>query len=152
MGEMTLWGSAKKGVSPVIATIIISAVVLTVGGAVWSFSQGASTVVADDYVEGVMVLLNEAAERFMVEHVSNDEERTTLRVWIRNYGEVNVTVDVYAYVGGVSFSTDPGNPTFIASQSLGCAELAFSAVSGDEVAIKVHSRRQNNAYYTHLVP
>ncbi len=152
MGEMTLWGSAEKGVSPVIATIIISAVVLTVGGAVWSFSQGASVVVADDYVEGVMGLLNEAAERFIVEHVSNDDERTTLRVWIRNYGEVNVTVDVYAYVGGVSFSTDPGNPISIASHALGCAELAFSAVSGDEVAIKVHSRRQNNAYYTHLVP
>lgn len=143
----------SRGVSPVIATVILSAVVITIGGALWSYTQSAATVIANDYVDGIMELMNAALERFTVEYVSNNSVGTVLHIWIYNYGEINVTADVYAFIGNQTYSTDTDNPISIPSSSLVCANVTVAALSGGEdVAIKVHSRRQNNAYDTYVVP
>jgi len=142
----------RRGVSPVISSIILTAMVIAIGGSIWAFTQGAATVVAGDYVDGVMELLETAAERFTVELVSNNSDCSVLRVWIFNYGDVNVSVDVYANIGESFYSTDLENPVVVDSGALVCANVTVVAVSGDEVGIKVHSRRQNNAYYVYTVP
>lgn len=143
----------RKGVSPVIATVILSAVVITIGGALWSYTQSATTVIASDYIDGVMELMKTALERFTVEYVCNNSDGTVLHVWIYNYGDFNVTADVYAFIGNQTYSTDFDQPFSIPSGALGCANVSMSTLSsGDEVAIKVHSRRQNNAYHTYVVP
>jgi flagellin-like protein len=142
----------RRGMSPVISSIILTAMVMAIGGAIWSYAQGASSIVADDYVDGVMELLETTAERFTVELVSNNSGCTVLRVWIFNYGDVNVSVDVYANIGESSYSTDLEDPVVVESGALVCANVTVAAVSGDEVGIKVHSRRQNNAYYVYTVP
>ena len=141
-----------RGVSPVIATVILSAVVVTIGGVLWSFSQSATTIIANDYAEGVMDLIEMASERFTVEYVSNSIDGSTLHVWIYNYGPVNVTMDVYTYVGNSTYSTDLNAPVAVGSGDTVCANVTVSVSSGDEVAIKAHSRRQNNAYSTYIVP
>ena len=138
----------KRGITPVVATIILSAVVIAVGGAVWSYSQGAATVIANDYMNGTMSLLNEVIERFTVEHVRY-YENNTLRVWIFNYGDVDIVVDVYATI---TEGTNSSMGEEVASEKLVPVDIPLNATSGDEVAIKVHSRRQNNAYYTYYVP
>jgi len=145
------WMGGRRGVSPVIGTIILSAVVLTIGGAIWSYSQGAATVIANDYINGTMSLMKEVTERFTVEHVSNSSDGKTLKVWIYNYGDVDVTVDVYADVEGGAFSWTLENE--VPSGALVEVDVPFQAnplQPGDMVAIKVHSRRQNNAYFTYL--
>ncbi|RLI08562.1 hypothetical protein DRO42_06120 [Candidatus Bathyarchaeota archaeon] len=139
---------SKRGITPVVATIILSAVVIAVGGAVWSYSQGAATVIANDYVNSTMTLLNEIIERFTVEHVSY--EAGILHVWIYNYGDVDVVLDVYANATGGVFSSSLGNT--VSSKTIRCVNVNITLDSGDEVAIKVHSRRQNNVYYTYYVP
>lgn len=142
----------KRGITPVVATIILSAVVIAVGGAVWSYSQGAATVIANDYINGTMTLLNEVIERFTVEHVSNSSDGETLKVWIYNYGEVDIVVDIYANVTGGAFNSTMEKE--VPSKALVEVEVSFEAdplQRGEEVAIKVHSRRQNNAYYTYYV-
>lgn len=139
---------SKRGITPVVATIILSAVVIAVGGAVWSYSQGAATVIANDYVNSTMTLLNEIIERFTVEHVSY--EAGILHVWIYNYGDVDVVLDVYANATGGVFSSSLGNT--VSSKTIRCVNVSITLDSGDEVAIKVHSRRQNNVYYTYYVP
>jgi flagellin-like protein len=150
----------RRGVSPVIATIILSAVVLAVGGAVWNYAQGASTVIANDYVNGTLELLNEVIERFEVEHMSNNSDGSTLQIWVYNYGDVDVVVDLYAnathYVNAThSTNTVSNNLTnAITSGGLSLIEIDFSSDNldvGDEVAVKVHSRRQNNAYGKYYV-
>lgn len=141
----------SRGVSPVIATIILSAVVITIGGAVWNYSQGAATVIANDYVNGTLSLLDEVIERFTIEHVSNNSDRDILYVWIYNYGDVDVVIDLYA---NSTSSFNSTLDTFIASGELVQIEVSFEKnllTSGDEVAIKAHSRRQNNVYYTYYV-
>jgi len=140
--------SDKRGVTPVISTIILSAVVIAVGGAVWSYSQGAATIIANDYVNGTMTLLNEVIERFTVEHVNNNSDGSILYVWIYNYGDVDIVVDVYANATGEAFNYTLENE--VASNALVEVEVSFQATplqQGQEVAIKAHSRRQNNAYY-----
>jgi len=136
-----------RGVSPVIATIILSAAVITIGAAVWNYAQGATTVIANDYINGTLDLLKEVTERFAIEHVSNSSDGRTLKIWIYNYGDVDLVVDLYADVNGTMNST---LGTSIDSGSLVKIDVSFEGdplVRGDEVLIKVHSRRQNNAYY-----
>jgi len=104
---------------------------------------------ADDYVEGVLSLMNEGAERFTIEHMSYCNESDTLYVWIYNYGDVDIVVDVYANVTGGAFECEMENE--VASETLFEVHISLNAASGSEVAVKAVSRRGNNAYYTYIV-
>ena len=64
--------SRSRAISPVISAIIISAVVLACGGAVWAFSQGAMTITAEDYAEDVIEMTEVISERFIIEMVWYD--------------------------------------------------------------------------------
>ena len=147
----------RRAVSPVIATIILSAVVIAIGGAIWSYASGASTVIANDYINGTLDLMNEIVERFVVEHATNTSDGSNMSIWVYNYGDVDVIVDVYANATHVSSSTYSfcSNLTnTVTSGSLVEIEIHFSVGAlepGDAVAVKVHSRRQNNAYYQYYV-
>jgi len=147
------WTRSRRGVTPVVATIILSAVVIAIGGAVWSYSQGAATVISNDYFNGTMTLLNEVIERFTVEHVSYIAGNDVLHVWVYNYGDIDIVVDVYA-----SATIDPTGyickktlGTEVASGMLVEIEVSIIIGSGNQVAVKVHSERQNNVYYTYYV-
>jgi flagellin-like protein len=141
--------SMRKGVSPVVSTILLSAIVIAIGGAIWNYSQGAATVIANDYVNGTMALLKEVIERFTVEHASNCSDGSVLYVWVYNFGEVDITVDVYA---NSTVSYNSTFDTFVGTGEIVKIEVAFTddpLQMGEEVSIKVHSRRQNNAYFTY---
>ena len=142
----------KRGVSPVISAIIMSAVVLTVGGSIWYFAQSAATVIAEDYIDDILTLRDEATERYTVEHVANNSDCTELYLWIYNYGDVNITVDAYAFIGNTTYSTNLTSPSTIGKNEIIRVSITITAQSGDEIAIKVHSRSQNNAYSTYIVP
>jgi flagellin-like protein len=145
----------KRGLSPVIATVILSAVVLAIGGGLWSYSAGAATIIANGYIEDTIELVNEVTERFVVEHISYDSSQNELKVWVYNYGGQQIIVDTYAYVS----STDNGDfmdSTFGTTIESGdtseiVISLSYSVVSGDEVSISVHSRRQNDAYEKYYI-
>ena len=143
---------SRRGVSEVISTVILTAVVMTIGTSIWFYAQSATSVMTNTYVNETFSTMKEVLERFTVEHVSNNTARTALYVWVYNYGEVDVEVDVYATIDGETYSSDVNNPLSIGSGGFAKATLTISASSGDEVAIKVHSRRQNNAYYTFYMP
>ena len=144
--------SERRALSPVIATIIISAAVMAIGGGIWAYAQGASIVIANDYVNGTLSLVDEITERFFVEWVTNSTNGDTLTVWVYNYGAVDVTVDVYIDVDdGNSGST---METKIVAGSYASIDVSFVGdplVTGDEVSIKVYSWRQNSAYQTYYV-
>lgn len=142
----------RRALSPVIATVILAGVVLTIGGAIWSYSLGAATVTADAYVSDTMALLYEMQERFDVEHITYDSTADVLKVWVYNYGEVNVTVDVYVTLN--STVVESTENILIEAYNTTLVEVDFSASplqSQDQVAVKVYSRRQNIAYQTYYV-
>jgi len=136
----------RRAYSPVIAALILSASVLVVGGLVWSFSQGATIIIAEDYVSGVNDLVDEISERFIIEQVAHTG--TQVRVWLYNYGEIEVVVDVYADVdGGASGSI---LEVEVAPQGFVEVDIELAVASGEEVAVKAVSRRGNNAHFRYI--
>ena len=141
----------RKALSSVISTLILSATVIAIGGGIWSFSIGASTVIADNYVNDTLELVNEVTERFIVEHVTIDAGLDTLSIWVYNYGDHRVTVDVYVRDGDTVIGTTLGERVDRGFSSKIIIEIAQRSPD-DQVTIKIHSRRQNNAYETYFVP
>lgn len=146
--------------SPVIATVILAGVVLAIGGGIWAYSLGATTAIADGYVNDTLSLVNEIVERFDVENIYYNLTDEILQIWIYNYGEVDITVDVYFTVKStIENSTLEEYPdgVKILSEQVTMVTYDYSfltdpLVSGDAVAVKVYSRRQNVAYKSYVVP
>ena len=141
-----------RALSPVISTIILSAIVLTIGGGLWAYADGASTIIAEDYVNDTLELVDEITERFVVEWVSNSSNCDTLNVWVYNYGDVDLVVDVYVDVDDGNNGTTLGTDIIAGDYAKIVISFAGDPLqTGDEVSIKVYSRRQNSAYYLYYV-
>jgi hypothetical protein len=145
----------RRGLSPVIAAVLLSGTVLLIGGALWAYASDTATFVATGYIEDTIELTNEVTERFVVEHISYDSSLNELKVWVYNYGGQQIVVDTYAYVSSTS-NGDFMDSTFDTSidsgdNSMIIIPLSFSVESGDAVSITIHSRRQNSAYETYYI-
>ncbi|MBA7689728.1 hypothetical protein ES703_98238 [subsurface metagenome] len=133
----------RRAISPVISAIILSAVVMAVGGAIWAFSQGAMTITAEDYAEARINMTDTICERFMIEYVNNSEAE--LSVCIFNYGDVDIEVKII-------------NPEIdndwekVASGELKKIDIEIVLSPNTEVGINVKSRRDNDVYYRYVVP
>ena len=142
----------RSGMSPVISSLILSAAVLSIGATLWSFSLSATTITAEVYVNDTLDMLNEMKERFDVENVSYDSTVDELRIWVYNYGEVDIDVAIYGSIDS-DFSL-LSESTFIEAGNTVRVDIDFSLdpISPQEqVAIKVYSRRGNLAYYSYYV-
>jgi len=139
----------RKAFSSVISSMILTTTVLVIGGSVWFFAHNASTITADQYVDGVIDLMEEISERFTVEIVCYDGVNL-LRVWVYNYGEVDAEVDIYADVAGIASDSSFDNE--IISGELFDVSFTLGEISGEIVTIRVVSRRGNHAHYQYLAP
>ena len=152
----------RKGFTPVVATVILCGVVLTIGISVWSFTYNISSVLGDDYYEGVQKRIDVICERFTIEHISYDSGINKLYVWIFNYGNagidimygnLNINVDVYVFKDGERIGSNT------ASTLISCGgfirifvSLSTSLSPGNELVVEVISRRENVVYQTYVVP
>jgi len=139
----------RRALSEVVSALILSGAVLAVGGALWSYSLGATTVIANNYVNGTLSLVDEITERFSVEHVSHSSDNLKVYVWVYNYGDVDVIVDIYVDV-------NTGNDGQYFDREIAVGDMEYvevsmnSALSVDnEVTVQVYSGRGNSAYYTY---
>ena len=139
----------SRGISPVISEIIITACVLTIGASIWNYSLGASSIISGDYVNGIHDQMYVAMERFTIEHVAYMNTTKVLRVWVYNYGGVDIVVDVYAFEGELAWSK-LGNS--VALSSIQEIDIPLNVANGTLLAVKAYSRRGNNAYAEYLVP
>ena len=138
----------RSALSSVISSLLLSAAVLAVGGMVWNYANGASSVMATQYHEESMDLVKQLQERYVVEHITNNNTHITL--WVYNYGQVDIEVVVYANNDGSIYSTDQNNPLLISSGSNAQAVISIPTNEGDSVGINIYSRRQNNVYYSYI--
>ena len=88
----------RKALSPVISSLILSAAVIAIGGGLWSFSLGASTVYSEDYINVTLEVLYDVTERFVVEHVYYDSGNDTLKITVYNYGLHKIKVNATATI------------------------------------------------------
>ncbi|MCW4049305.1 MAG: hypothetical protein NWE89_06155 [Candidatus Bathyarchaeota archaeon] len=136
---------SRKAFSPVLSALILSAVVIAVGGAIWAFSQGAMTITAEDYVESVINMTDTISERFIIEHVGYVSGELT--VWVFNYGDVDIEFKVE-----IGDNTWPEDWMGLASKDIDSVPLTGFPPSSGELNIRVYSRRGNDAYYRLIVP
>ena len=143
----------RRAIAPVISALILSAVVLTVGGVVWAYSQGAMTISAEDYAYSVINMTDTISERFIVEHVAY--VNPNLNVWIYNYGSVDIElkIDVKNDILIVTYPADPKEWIEISAEGFEPLELlSYSANSDDALVIMAYTKRGNNVYYRYIVP
>ena len=141
---MSTRARGKRAYSPVIAAVILSAVVMAIGGAVWFFSQGSMTITSEDYAESLMNMTDVISERFIVENVSYNG--THLHVWAFNYGDVDIEIKVQ--VGNM---TSESWIDVASGEMISISPIELTAITGEILDISAHSGRGNNAYYRYLV-
>jgi hypothetical protein len=126
--------------------------VMMIGGLVWNYSMGASTLSAEDYVNDTMSLVNEVTERFMIEHVTKSDIGDTLKIWVFNYGDVSIVIDVYVEVSDGNFGSL--TETFVDNQESKLIEVDFTSDNlddGDYLVVRIVSRRQNYVYNNYIM-
>ena len=136
---------SRRALSSVISALLLSAVVIAVGGAIWAFSQGAMTITAEDYAENVINMTDTISERFIIEHVGYVSEELT--VWVFNYGDVDIEFKVE-----VGVNTWPDDWRGLASKDMVSVGLNGFPSGPGEWNIRIYSRRGNDAYYRFIVP
>ena len=95
----------RRGISETIASVIMTAVVLTVGISTWSYAKGSSSVIAKDYTDDVISQSDDFLERYSIENVYYDKVNNMLYLYLYNYGSIPITVDSYVYLStGPSYS------------------------------------------------
>ena len=145
----------RRAIDSVISAVILSAVVLAVGGSVWAYSQSAMTITAEDYAHSVINMTDTISERFIVEHVYYKyvDGVPELHVFVYNYGTVDIEVKVD--VNGETYPDAEDEWIKIPSKDMipfPTIALETTPLPKDELTIKAYTRRENNAYYTFIVP
>ncbi len=144
--KLGLRSKRRRAVSSVLSALLLSAVVIAVGGAIWAFSQGAMTITAEDYAESMIEMTDTISERFIIEQVGYVSSE--LHVWVFNYGDVDIEFKVE-----IGDNTWPEDWRALASKDMGSVPLTeFSPDPGVELNIRIYSRRGNDAYYRFIVP
>ena len=141
----------RRGFSPVIATVVLAAVVLAIGGSVWYYAIGASTVVANSYVNETLEGLYEVTERFIIEHIYYDSVNSEMQVWVYNYGKMKITVDVLIKAVNIEI----GSKYSIDIEAKSIKEIHVpdcSATSYSFVSVRLYSARGNIVDASYYVP
>lgn len=139
----------SRGVSPIISSIIMTAMVLVIGAGVWGVATGASTVIQKNYYEEVMVSVEKIKERFCIENIGVDSDSNTLKIWIYNYGTIAITVEMIRVQGGGNVSYQSVDiPPIAACEftrvDVNPSEISFQ--SGMSITVEIRSNRGNKAY------
>lgn len=145
--------SSRKALSPVIASVILSGMVLVIGAGVWSYSYGAASVMANDYSDMTLEMVHTLAERFCIEKVHYDSSTEEIDVWIYNYGSISLTADVTLKIDGNSYSSVDNT---LGSTELKQVTIDVGAEGGlaayEGVIIEIVSDRSNMEFMTYYVP
>ena len=140
----------RKAVSPVIATVILSGVVLLIGGGLWSYSLGAASSVATDYTDKTTDMVHTIIERFNIEYVEYNSTSQNVTIWIYNYGSIQIKVDTKVTINGTDYYDYNRyvNSKCIVEVNL---DIGVSLNSDDEISIQVESERDNKDYEIYYV-
>ena len=139
----------SRAISSVVTAMILSASVLVIGGAVWAFSNNSSSVMGSNYFDEVNVRVDQARERFVVENIELVSE-SCLRVWVYNYGEIDINATTYVFRNGVAIGQITSQ--VIQGGEVKQLDITVQALStGDELVVKVNSVRDNAINESYLV-
>jgi len=145
----------RRAVSSVLSALLLSAVVIAVGGSIWAFSQGAMTITAEDYAENVINMTDTISERFIIEQVYYKyvEDVPELHVFVYNYGTVDIKVKVEVK-GETCPAAEEEWIEIPSKEMMPFPNIILETIPlpKEELNIKAYTKRGNNVYYRYLVP
>jgi len=155
----------RKGFSSVLTSIIMVAVVLSIGISVWGVTHSAATVMRSDYYDGVMESVYKIKERFRIENMGvNITSANSLNIWVVNYGEcdVNITNFKITGVGNETYYYPPDNDlesspngVMLSSGEFRRFDIVQDVVpmlKGHNISVRVESEKENKAYDEIQIP
>ena len=143
----------KRGLTPVISSIILCAAVLVIGAGVWSVTYSASSIMQSHYYEEVMESVDKIKERFYIENIGFDNTSKMLKIWVYNYGKIDINVTLIRIRGGGNVSNYEVE-TFIPAGELVRVDVAPNEVplASVSISVEVKSKRGNKAYDSIFIP
>jgi hypothetical protein len=144
--------------SSVLTTVLMCAVVISIGVSVWGFASSAATVMRTDYFDEVMESVYKIKERFRIENIAvNMTAAPSIQVWVLNYGEteVNITRIKVSGRGNEMYYYPPDNETALNPGEFRRFNVLQSTVEfrkGNSITVMVESSRENKAYETTQLP
>jgi len=144
--------------SSVLTTVLMCAVVISIGVSVWGFAGSAATVMRTDYFDEVMESVYKIKERFRIENVAvNLTAAPSIQVWVLNYGEYVVNISMVKVSGGgnESYFYPPDNLTALSPGEFRRFDIPQDTVEfrkGINIAVRVESSRENRAYDNIQIP
>lgn len=148
----------RRGMSSVLTTILMCAVVISIGVSVWGFAGSAATIMRTDYFDEVMESVYKIKERFRIENIAvNVTDAPSVQVWVLNYGETDVNITTIKISGGgnQSYYYPPSNETALNPGEFRRFNVPQGTVEfrkGINIAVRVESARENKAYETKQLP
>ncbi len=148
----------RRGMTSVLTTIMMVAVVISIGVSVWGFASSAATVMRADYFDEVMESVYAIKERFRIENIAvNVTAAPSVQVWVLNYGETDVNITTIKISGGgnESYYYPPSNETALSPGEFRRFNVPQGTVKfwkGINIAVMVESSRENKAYETTKLP
>jgi len=155
----------RKGSSSVISTVIMVAVVISIGIGIQGMASSAATIMRSDYFDNVMDSVYHIKERFRIENIAvNLTEESSLQVWVVNYGDYKVNITTIKVSGGGNeyYYYPPDNneitaPNGIIMESDDFRKFHLSQVTevsrkGMSISVMVESSSGNKAYERTQLP
>jgi flagellin-like protein len=147
----------RRGFSSVLTSVIMVAVVLSIGISVWGVANSAATVMRNDYYDDVIESVYKIKERFRIENIAvNVTAAPSIQVWVINYGETEVNITRIKISGGgnVSYYYPPDARARAPGEfwRFDIAEDAVEFRKGITISVRVESERENKAYETTKLP
>ena len=148
----------RRGMTSVLTTILMVAVVISIGVSVWGFANSAATVMRSDYFDEVMESVYKIKERFRIENIGvNISVAGSIEVWVLNYGETEVNITRIKVSGGGNemYYYPPDDETELSPGEFRRFNVLQGAVEfrkGINIAVMVKSSTENKAYENTQLP
>jgi len=148
----------RRGVSAVLSSVLMAAVVVTIGVSIWGFADSAATLMKTDYFDEVMESVYKIKERFRIENIAvNITAAPSVQVWVLNYGdtEVNITSIKVSGGGNESYYYPHDNITELSPGEFRRFNVPQDTVEfrkGLNIAVRVESLRENRSYENIQIP
>ena len=142
--------SSRRGVSEVIGTLLMVAIVASLGATIFIFASGSLNSLSSGFTNLMSRQGNMVSESYVVEQVAFSGSEATL--YVRNVG--STTTDIVAvYVTNQTTGASVGQyqlspaVTVLVGGSYAIGPLTFTPVHGQTYSFKVDSSRGNSVIY-----
>jgi len=141
-----------RGLSPVISSILLCATVLAVGASVWAFSYSTGDALRENYSRELTPRIEGLREGFIIEKVSFNSTDNVMRVWVYNYGTIDVELAAVRISRKGSVIQSETLEESVPAEAV--REFSFTAVvnAGEDLVIQAISTRGNMAFEAYRVP